>query len=505
MWITVRRKRIVQTLCYVFYFILIVTSDDLTPRNAYYHSSPKEQASSVIRIKNQIKRILNMQPDNATLDNYILSIFNVQNINPTYVFLLPSGDKKHIQKLIYQKSDFLEAQFPNISSINKFKRSLNYSLDEYRADKYTDQEMGTFASSDDDYTADDGLMDIVEENMRTERNFIQFMDDLNHGLEGSFRKQLLKQKNASSRKLQSTQSVGWDELGLEGWSGGLKAVTEQTLEQPLLQRPKTKSADREPFINIQANFDPLKFLRTPIPTRPVEIETTNGVGNGTFVPPRHKNPALLLSYDHEKKLEEIWNQTQTFSGKPVRLPITSSRDAHHDDDVFIARANNPFGHSTKWRWSNDTDETNNVIGESAPTREGRSKRGVYNLYSMIKCATGCDPIIYKGYGCYCGFLGSGQALDGIDRCCKMHDYCYTASNCPMFLEYFVPYLWKCYRGRPLCAHDHGEWGGVNSCAARLCRCDLSLSKCLRRYHCPHKRNVCTTSPLRLLQNLIMVY
>lgn len=29
-------------------------------------------------------------------------------------------------------------------------------------------------------------------------------------------------------------------------------------------------------------------------------------------------------------------------------------------------------------------------------REGRSKRGVINLYSMIKCATGCDPLIYKG-------------------------------------------------------------------------------------------------------------
>lgn len=90
---------------------------------------------------------------------------------------------------------------------------------------------------------------------------------------------------------------------------------------------------------------------------------------------------------------------------------------------------------------------------------------------MVKCATGCDPLIFKGYGCYCGFLGSGRTLDGIDRfviaippmvgvfdqcedsifrCCKMHDYCYETANCPMFIEYFVPYVWKCYRGRPLC-------------------------------------------------------
>ena len=169
-------------------------------------------------------------------------------------------------------------------------------------------------------------------------------------------------------------------------------------------------------------------------------------------------------------------------------------------------------------WSNTTE-----VGEKL--HEGRSKRGALHLYSMIKCATGCDPIIFKGYGCYCGFLwvfyfrlvfqdlqifiyilrGSGRALDGIDRCCKMHDYCYTVSGCPMFLEYFVPYLWKCYRGQALCALDHGEWGGPHSCASRLCKCDLALSKCMRRYHCPKKRPVCTSSPFRLLQNLVMVF
>lgn len=47
--------------------------------------------------------------------------------------------------------------------------------------------------------------------------------------------------------------------------------------------------------------------------------------------------------------------------------------------------------------------------------ENRHKRGVVELYSMVKCSTGCDPLIYKGYGCYCGFLGRGRALDGIDR------------------------------------------------------------------------------------------
>lgn len=34
----------------------------------------------------------------------------------------------------------------------------------------------------------------------------------------------------------------------------------------------------------------------------------------------------------------------------LQWPITSTRDAHKDDDVFIARANNPFGHSVKWKY-----------------------------------------------------------------------------------------------------------------------------------------------------------
>lgn len=32
----------------------------------------------------------------------------------------------------------------------------------------------------------------------------------------------------------------------------------------------------------------------------------------------------------------------------------------------------------------------------------------------------------------------------------MHDRCYDRAKCPMYLEYFVPYLWKCYYTIPLC-------------------------------------------------------
>ncbi|KAL7292025.1 hypothetical protein TKK_0014309 [Trichogramma kaykai] len=158
---------------------------------------------------------------------------------------------------------------------------------------------------------------------------------------------------------------------------------------------------------------------------------------------------------------------------------------------------------------NASKELNDSSIESSPRGSshghGRVKRAVTHLYNMILCATGCNPLAYKGYGCYCGFLGSGYPMDGIDRCCKMHDWCYDATECPMFIEYFVPYYWKCYRGyKPICAIEHGDWGSSGSCAQRLCECDRTFAECLRRYRCPRHKAVCTSSPWRLIQNLFMI-
>ncbi|KAL1491803.1 hypothetical protein ABEB36_012346 [Hypothenemus hampei] len=135
----------------------------------------------------------------------------------------------------------------------------------------------------------------------------------------------------------------------------------------------------------------------------------------------------------------------------------------------------------------------------------RTKRGVIHLYNIITCATGCDPVKYKGYGCFCGFLGAGTPIDGIDRCCKQHDTCYEIANCPMYLEYFVPYYWKCWSNVPFCALDHGEFGAPGSCADMLCECDRALAVCLKQYSCPDKRAFCKSSPFRLIQNLFMLF
>jgi len=134
-----------------------------------------------------------------------------------------------------------------------------------------------------------------------------------------------------------------------------------------------------------------------------------------------------------------------------------------------------------------------------------SKRGALDLYKMVKCGTGCNPLVYKGYGCYCGFLGSGGVVDGIDRCCKMHDWCYTRTSC-MHLEhslpYFVPYKWTCNGGAPYCIAGNSRSTGSSSCGHQLCECDREFVECLSEFPCPRKKAMCR-SPWRYWQNLFM--
>ncbi|XP_072747351.1 uncharacterized protein [Anoplolepis gracilipes] len=177
-------------------------------------------------------------------------------------------------------------------------------------------------------------------------------------------------------------------------------------------------------------------------------------------------------------------------------PWSTSLTSDDDKDIYVQ------SHVSS---QNDTKTKSIVTSNKKTTSHARFKRGVIHLYNMVVCATGCNPLVYKGYGCYCGFLGSGYVIDGIDQCCKMHDWCYDATDCLMFSEYFVPYYWRCYHGyKPVCAVEHGSWGGSGSCAQRLCECDRSLAECLRRYPCPTSKAVCTSSPWRLVQNIFMI-
>ncbi|KHJ96455.1 hypothetical protein OESDEN_03583 [Oesophagostomum dentatum] len=56
--------------------------------------------------------------------------------------------------------------------------------------------------------------------------------------------------------------------------------------------------------------------------------------------------------------------------------------------------------------------------------------------------------VYNNYGCFCGYGGGGTPIDGIDRCCEVHDRCYneakTSKKCRWsFKLYFDHYKWTC--------------------------------------------------------------
>lgn len=202
------------------------------------------QTFNVHRLQNEmrlhIKKVLNMHLENSTLDKYISSIFNLNNANPTYVFRLP--DKKN-RTLVFRKSDFTAAVFPNISNVNKFKKpsaNLQMSSSSKRPVKVQSEEQFDELSRDsfifednlhsniDDY--DDNMKSIVDENVRLEQAFIENMNSLNQDLndeeirenyqgliQASPAKQYNRKTSPKTKKMSGKNE--WEELGLSGWTG----------------------------------------------------------------------------------------------------------------------------------------------------------------------------------------------------------------------------------------------------------------------------------------------
>lgn len=100
------------------------------------------------------------------------------------------------------------------------------------------------------------------------------------------------------------------------------------------------------MIPIFGNFDPLAFLKQPTHK------------NQNFNRPETSQEADIemeelsdeLSTILLKEEQVLLNKTGRVPNSKPRWPITTTRDQHGDNDVFLARANNPFGHSTKWKY-----------------------------------------------------------------------------------------------------------------------------------------------------------
>ncbi|KAH8419099.1 hypothetical protein KR222_005106 [Zaprionus bogoriensis] len=196
-----------------------------------------------------------------------------------------------------------------------------------------------------------------------------------------------------------------------------------------------------------------------------------------------KQPEYTLEQSHKQTQQQVeYSRQQLLLDKQLNGRVTDIRiipsDRQETDNVYIGRANDPFGYSVKWDLRTQSNRT------------ARQTRSVLELYCIIQCANGCSPLYYKRYGCYCGLGGRGAPVDEIDRCCQRHDKCYLATKCGVYVNYFVPYIWKCHRGEPICSSRQGPWSGQHSCPGRLCECDRQLALCLRKYKCPRRSGRC---------------
>ncbi|KAM7438401.1 Phospholipase A2 [Porites harrisoni] len=110
-----------------------------------------------------------------------------------------------------------------------------------------------------------------------------------------------------------------------------------------------------------------------------------------------------------------------------------------------------------------------------------TSRSIVGFGLMILCHVHRNPLLYNGYGCYCGFGGKGKPLDQTDRCCQIHDECYNSvirsDSCPFDKAvYVMPYSRVgCFRCKP--ASYYWFYG---KCRHSLCKCDSEAVQCFKR-------------------------
>nr|1OZ6_A Chain A, phospholipase A2 [Echis carinatus] len=95
---------------------------------------------------------------------------------------------------------------------------------------------------------------------------------------------------------------------------------------------------------------------------------------------------------------------------------------------------------------------------------------LYQFGRMIWNRTGKLPILsYGSYGCYCGWGGQGPPKDATDRCCLVHDCCYTrVGDCSPKMTL---YSYRFENGDIICDNK-------DPCKRAVCECDREAAICL---------------------------
>ncbi|VDM26127.1 unnamed protein product [Toxocara canis] len=123
-------------------------------------------------------------------------------------------------------------------------------------------------------------------------------------------------------------------------------------------------------------------------------------------------------------------------------------------------------------------------------------KAMWNMEGMSECMLHYSAIIYNGYGCYCGFGGSGTPVDDIDECCMHHDNCYEdaiskhgCTSSPML--YFTSYHWDCIDSKISCRRTFiFPYPGQSDCKEALCECDKEFTICQSKFPRPNAKARC---------------
>lgn len=232
------------------------TTTTMKTTTTFTNSSKRPDHEYIEEIKNNIKRVLNLELKNDTIDEYVVQTFNVYNPDPLYVFVLPDGTNK---TLAFRRSFFAAAIFPNVSTLQTLQKIAkeiifikNGNLEEKSTKLWSNDEIfrkkyEQFKVNANDLNEAESIK-IVEENVRTERNFFKFMDTIvknepvvnNDESEAlrlndyqSFSKEihatdLLGNYKSSNNRYETAipknppKIVSWKDLGLDGWAGSIE-------------------------------------------------------------------------------------------------------------------------------------------------------------------------------------------------------------------------------------------------------------------------------------------